>query len=158
QPAPAVETVTARVNTTSGIPQPTLAIALPTSSAPDQTARPMQAAIPAHQAIAPICLSAPIPALPSTQLLLTRICRRPRVDCISYRGNCKTDSEYPINFTPHARNWCTLCLPPPHVSTNLTPDHEFPISPRGRQCTWRRKKGSLDILHRGDARGTHPCQ
>src|SRR5215831_8744937 len=158
QPAPAMETVTARVNTTSGTPQPTLAIALPTSSMPDQTARPMQAAIPAHQATAPICFSAPIPALPLDTTAAHRSAEGPRVDCISYRGNCKTDSKYPINFTPHARNWCTLCLPTPHVSTNLTPDYNFPISPGGRQCAWRRKRGSLDILRRGDARGTHPCQ
>src|SRR5580704_4930378 len=52
--------VATRVSTTNGIPQPTLATALPTSAMPSHTVRPMQARIPAHQAASPMCPNAPV--------------------------------------------------------------------------------------------------
>src|SRR5216683_972711 len=63
QPTPATETVAARVSTTNGTPQPTLATALPTASMPDHAVRPMQAAIAVHQATTPAYLSAPMRTL-----------------------------------------------------------------------------------------------
>src|SRR4029077_14297754 len=50
--------VATRVSPTNGIPQPTLATALPTSAMPSHTVRPMQARIPAHQAASPMCSNA----------------------------------------------------------------------------------------------------
>src|SRR6476469_9486943 len=52
--------VATRVSTTNGIPQPTLATALPTSAMPSHAVRPMQARIPAHQAASPMCSNAPV--------------------------------------------------------------------------------------------------
>ena len=46
QPTPATEMVATRVSATNGIPQPTLATALPTSAKPSHTVRPMDAEHP----------------------------------------------------------------------------------------------------------------
>src|SRR5262249_36425365 len=59
RPRHATETVTARTITTSRIPQPTLAIAWPTASRPDQMVRTTSAAIPPSQATTPACLTIP---------------------------------------------------------------------------------------------------
>jgi hypothetical protein len=59
QPAPAMQTVVARVSTTNDVRQPTLATAFATSSMPDHADRAMQAAIPADQATTPMGFSAP---------------------------------------------------------------------------------------------------
>src|SRR5262249_53365684 len=68
QPAPATETVTARTITTSRIPQPTLAIAWPTASRPDQLVRMTSAVIPPSQATKPPCFTiSPLRSPPLSQ-------------------------------------------------------------------------------------------
>ena len=79
QPTPATEMVATRVSATNGIPQPTLATALPTSAKPSHTVRPMDAKIPAHQATRPMRSNAPVrTATPS-----------PTVTHPSAEGNCR---------------------------------------------------------------------
>ena len=60
QPTPEIATVTARVRTTNGSPQPALAMASPIAPIPDHTLSPMQTAIAMHQDTRPMCLNAPI--------------------------------------------------------------------------------------------------
>src|SRR6266478_7375812 len=112
QPAPATETVAARVSTTNGIPQPTHATALPTASMPDHALRPMQAAIPVHQATTPTYLSAPMRTLVLNATIGQSVMQRTGISIASVvEGNRKTDSRYAEKFPPNAQVVDSLRLP-----------------------------------------------
>lgn len=83
QPTPETATVTARVSTTNGSPQPALATASPIASMPHHKLSPLQTAIATHHDKRPTCLNAP--STPSgLSSNFTRFWGPPKVSCASY--------------------------------------------------------------------------
>src|SRR5208283_43650 len=159
QPAPATETVAARVRTTNGIPQPTLATAFPTASMPDHAVRPMQAAIPAHQATTPTCFSASKCTLVLNAAIDYRPSQRPACRLRQIvEANRETNRSRPDQFR-RTRNWSTRCAcRTPPTNTNPMPASDSPISDEGEQCGWFQNGQVSEILRRGEALGTHQGQ